>query len=145
MSFIISVIINALPGITPTVRPYSMGRWPQGRMVMRNGKTHRWGLASKPNGDTMELAWLNITYAQAEQICSVWDKNYGVYGMVANTPNPLPAQLLAGTTGGLNSLMAQPFAGASWHIASAPIVEAVKARRCTVRMRISTRAFTGYQ
>jgi hypothetical protein len=132
-------IVTALPGIVPTARSYTMGRWPQGRMKMRNGRTVRWGLFSRPTGDRMELAWENITYAQAEQLCRVWDLNYGIYGRLT-----LSADTLAGTSGGLNSLLALPFPGATWHFVGAPQVEAVKKGRCTVRMPIGVRGFARY-
>ena len=132
-------IINALPGIVPTARSHAMGQWPQKRIKMRNGRTVRWPLCSKPSDDGMELVWENITYAQAEQLCIVWDRDYGIYGSIT-----LPPETLAGTSGGLNSLLALPFPGATWHFAGAPQVEAVKARRCTVRMPIKVRAAAIY-
>jgi hypothetical protein len=128
-------IINALPGITPTARPYSMGQWPQARRKMRNGRIVRWALATRPSGDTMELRWENLTYAEAEQLCSIWDANYGIYGTLT-----IPAQIRAGTSGGLNALLASPFAGAVWEFSGLPKVEAVKAKRCTVTMRIRATA-----
>ena len=127
-------IINALPGIVPTARTYSMGQWPQKRMKMRNARTVRWPLCSKPSGDKMDLVWENITYAQAEQLCAVWDSNYGIYGQLT-----LPAATLTGTSGALNSFLATPYAGVTWHFVGNPQVESVKAGRCTVRMPIGTR------
>lgn len=129
-------IITALPGIVPTARTYKMGQWPQSKMKMRNGRIQRWGLANIPSGDVMDLTWENITYAQAEQLCIVWDASYGIYGRLT-----LPPEILAGTSGGLTSLMATPFAGATWHFSGAPQVSPVKAGRCTVRMPIRTRGF----
>lgn len=138
-------ILNALPGIVPTARTYTMGRWPQKRMKMRNARTVRWGLCNKPSGDKMELTWENITYAQAEQLCKVWDDNYGIYGSLSLPPSvSLTPEILAGTSGGLNSLLALPFPGASWHFTDAPRVEAVKAGRCTVRMQIGIRTTATY-
>jgi len=132
-------IINALPGIVPSARPYSMGQWPQKRMKMRNGRTLRWGLSSKPSGDRMELTWENITYAQAEQLCEVWDRSYGMYGQLT-----LPTAILAGTSGALNTFLATPYPGATWHFVGNPQVEAVKAGRCTVRMAIGVRGAVTY-
>jgi hypothetical protein len=165
-------IVNALPGIAPTARPYSMGEWPQARIKMRNGRTVRWGLSSIPSGDKMELAWENITYAQAEQIATIWDANYGIYGEVT-----LPPEIFAGTTGrttgdplyvttldgkvittldgkaitatgpkfsGLTEFMAEPFPGATWHFVGKPQVSSVKARRCTMQIPIGVRGFTRY-
>lgn len=132
-------IITALPGIEPTARPYTMGEWPQKRTKTRNGRVARWALCNKPSGDGMELTWENITYAQAELLCAVWDANYGTYGTIT-----LPPEALAGTSGGLRALMALPFPGATWHFAGAPKVESVKARRCTVRIPIKTRAAATY-
>ncbi len=132
-------IITALPGITPTTRDYSMGRWPQSRMKMRNGRTVRWGLSSRPTGDRMQLAWENITYAQAEQLCEVWDANYGIYGQVEP-----PSEIRDGTSGDLRALLNTPFPGATWHFVGNPQVEAVKAGRCTVRMPIGVRGFVRY-
>jgi len=132
-------IINALPGIVPSARLYSMGQWPQKRMKMRNGRTLRWGLSSKPSGDRMELTWENITYAQAEQLCEVWDRNYGIYGILT-----LPPETLAGTSGALNTFLAIPYPGATWHFVGNPQVGAVKAGRCTVRMAIGLRGAVTY-
>ena len=129
-------IDNALPGIVPTVRDYDMGQWPQGKMKMRNGRVQRWGLSSIPTGDKMRLVWENITYAQAESLCIVWDQNYGIYGEVL-----LPPETLAGTSEELAALLAGPFAGATWQFSAPPKVVAVKARRCTVEMPISVRGF----
>jgi hypothetical protein len=84
----------------------------------------------------MRLVWENITYAQAESLCIVWDQNYGIYGQVL-----LPSQTLAGTSGGLTTLMATPFAGATWQFTGPPKVVPVKARRCTVEMPIGVRGF----
>lgn len=138
-------ILNALPGIVPTARTYTMGKWPQKRMKMRNARTVRWGLCSRPSGDRMELVWENITYAQAEQLCIVWDNNYGIYGSLSLPPSvSLTPEILAGTSGGLNSLLTLPFAGASWHFVGDPQVEAVKAGRCTVRMPIGVRGAATY-
>lgn len=129
-------IANALPGIVPTLRDYDMGRWPQSKMKMRNGRVQRWGLSSIPTGDKMRLVWENITYAQAESLCIIWDRNYGIYGQVL-----LPPETLAGTSGGLTTLMATPFAGATWQFTGPPQVKPVKARRCTVEMPIGVRGF----
>lgn len=138
-------IINALPGITPTARPYTMGRWPQGRMKMRNGRTVHWGLSSRPTGDRMELVWENITYAQAEQLAIIWDLNYGIYGLLTVPASvPLPSEILAGTSGDLADLLQLPFPGATWHFVGAPQTEAVKAGRCTMRMPIGVRGFARY-
>jgi len=131
-------IVNALPGIVPSVRSYTMGEWPQKRMKMRNGRTQRWGLSNRPAGDAMELAWENITYAQAELLSRVWDLNYGIYGILL-----IPPEILAGTSGGLNALLATPFTGATWHFTGSPQVNSVKARRCTVRIPIGVRNYIG--
>ena len=132
-------IITALPGIVPAARDYSMGRWPQVKKKMRNGRTVCWGLSSKPTGDRMALAWENITYEQAEQLCEVWDANYGIYGEV----DP-PSEIRDGTSGDLRALLNTPFPGATWHFVGSPQVEAVKAGRCTVSVLIGVRGFVGY-
>jgi hypothetical protein len=138
-------IINALPGIAPTARTFTMGTWPQKRVKMRNGRTAHWGLCNKPSGDKMQLAWENITYAQAEQLCRVWDDNYGIYGSLSQAPSiPLTEEILAGTSGELKTLLALPFPGSSWHFAASPRVKAVKAGRCTVEMPIKLRAQAFY-
>ncbi len=93
----------------------------------------------------MELAWENITYAQAEQLCRVWDDNYGIYGSLSQAPSiPLTEEILAGTGGELKALLALPFPGSSWHFAASPRVKAVKAGRCTVEMPIKLRAQAFY-
>jgi hypothetical protein len=132
-------IVNALPEIAPTLRTQTLAKWPQGRMKMRNGRTVHWGLSSRPGDDSVELAWENITYAQAEQLCQIWDANYGIYGQLT-----LPADIFAGTSGGLYSLVAVPFPNTSWAFAGPPEVEAVKAGRCTVSIPIKTRGFVSY-
>jgi hypothetical protein len=138
-------IVNALPGIVPTARSFAMGEWPQKRMKMRNGRTVRWGLSSKPSGDKMDLTWENITYAQAEQICIVWDNNYGIYGSLSLIPSiNLTPEILAGTSGGLNSFLTLPFPGTTWHFAGSPQVSSVKAGRCTVRLPIKARVAVAY-
>jgi hypothetical protein len=138
-------IINALPGIVPTAHSFTMGQWPQKRVKMRNGRTVRWALCNKPSGDTMDLAWENITYAQAEQICIVWDNNYGIYGSLSLIPSiNLTPEILAGTSGGLNSLLTLPFPGATWHFAGSPQVVATKAGRCTVKLPIKARVAATY-
>jgi hypothetical protein len=138
-------IINALPGIVPTTRTFTMGQWPQRRMKMRNGRIVRWGLCNKPSGDKMELAWENITYTQAEQLCAVWDDNYGIYGSLSQAPSiSLTQEILAGTSGGLKAMLTLPFPGSSWHFAGPPQVQAVKAGRCSVRIPIKLRAAAIY-
>ena len=144
-------ILNALPGIVPTARTFTMGRWPQKRIKMRNARIARWGLCNKPSGDKMELAWENITYAQAELICIVWDNNYGLYGTLALPPVPnvqqtagLTPEIVDGTSGALRSLLTLPFPGATWHLGGPPQVQAVKAGRCTVRMLITMRTAATY-
>lgn len=132
-------IVNALPGIAPTARTQTMATWPQGRMKMRNGRTVRWGLSSRPTNDKIELVWENITYAQAEQLCAIWDASYGIYGQLA-----LPPEIFAGTSGDLGSFVGAPFPNTSWAFAGPPEVEAVKARRCTVSIPIKTRGFVRY-
>lgn len=137
-------LINALPGIVPTARPYTMGEWPQHRMKMRNKRTARWGLANMSTGEKLSLEWGNITYAQAEQLVRIWDLNYGMYGKVE-----LPPEVFAGTeipvqdpsSSALRDLMASPFAGTVWVFTEPPRVSPVKAGRCTVRMPIGARGF----
>lgn len=133
-------IITELPGVIPTARPYTMGRWPQSRMKMRNGKTARWPQSARPTGDRMDLAWENITFAQAEQLSQVWDESYGIYGRLT-----LPPEILAGTGGDLATLLAAPFPGATWHFIGPPQVSAVKAGRCTMRMPIGVRGYARYE
>ena len=116
-----------------------MGRWPQGQMRMRNGRTVRWGLSSRPTGDQMELAWENVTYAEAEQLARLWELNYGIYGQLT-----LPTQTLAGTSEALGDFLALPFPGATWHFIGPPVIESVKAGRCTIRMPIGVRGFNRY-
>lgn len=156
-------IVNALPGIVPSARPYTMGEWPQVKMKMRNGRTVRWAKASMSTNEQMELSWENITYAQAESLVRTWDANYGIYGTLTLPPElfagaelPLYLAALSGeiittldgvpfvaagtNSGGMGDLMAKPFPGTTWRFTGPPQVTAVKAGRCTVRMRISARA-----
>lgn len=133
-------IVNALPGITPRGRNYTMGEWPQARRKMRNGRIARWALTSKPTGDRMDLSWENITYAQAEELCKVWDDNYGTYGTLT-----IPPEIVAGARGNLGNLLLAPFPGAVWQFAGPPRITAVKARRCTVQFPVQTRSFIAYQ
>lgn len=161
-------IVNALPGIVPSLRSYSMGVWPQRRMKMRNKRTARWGLANMSTDEKLELTWENVTYAQAEQLVRVWDLNYGIYGKVT-----LPAEIFAGTempvrlatlsgkiittlggkalsvdgtdSGGLSGLMALPFASTAWRFTEPPRVTAVKTGRCTVQMPIGARGLIEQQ
>lgn len=136
-------IFNALPGITPSVRLYRMGQWPQRRMKMRNGRVAKWGLANRPSNDTIELSWENITYAQAELLCIVWDDNYGIHGSLNLPPTiPLTQEILDGMGTSLKQFVTTPFTGVTWHFKSPPTVESVKAGRCTVRMRAGTQAAT---
>ena len=132
-------IINALPGIVPTARNYTMGRWPQGRMKMRNGRVQRWGLCSIPSGDATSLEWKNITYQQAETLCIIWDNNYGLYGT-----ETLPPEVFAGMGSDLGGFVALPFAGATWHFSGNPVVVPVKKGYCTVRIPISVRGLAVY-
>lgn len=112
---------------------------------MRNGRTVRWPLCSRPSGDKIDLVWQNITYGQAEQLCSVWDDNYGRYGSLSSAPSiPLTEEILAGTSEELKQFLALPFPGASWHFTGSPKIESVKPRRCTVRMPIGVRGFVVY-
>jgi hypothetical protein len=93
----------------------------------------------------MQLAWENITYTQAEQLCKVWDDSYGIYGSLSQAPSiPLTEEILAGTSGELKTLLALPFPGSSWHFAAPPRVKAVKAGRCTVEIPIKLRAQAFY-
>lgn len=132
-------IINALPGIVPTARAYTMGEWPQSRLKMRNGRTVRWGLSSIPTGDKMALTWENITFAQAEQIASIWDSSYGLYGELT-----LPDETLAGTSEELAAFMELPFPGATWHFTGSPQISSVKAKRCTMQIPIGVRGYSSY-
>lgn len=132
-------IINTLPGIVPSARPQSMGRWPQKRMKMRNGRTVRWSLSPIPTGDRIALVWPNITYEQAEQLCKVWDLNYGIFAQLE-----LPPEAFAGTDSGLASFLSSPFPGATWHFSGNPKVIPVKPGRCTVEMPIATRGYARY-
>lgn len=127
-------IINALPGIQPTARPYTMGQWAQKSIKMRNGRNVRWGLSSRQSRDRIELTWENITFAQAELLSAVWDANYGITGDLTLQP-----ETLAGASGNLAALLAQPFPNTTWCFAGSPQITAVKAGRCTVRMQIKTR------
>lgn len=132
-------IINALPGIVPTARPSTLGKWPQKSMKMRNGKTKKWNLANLPSGDKMDLTWENITYAQAQSICGIWDLSYGIYGTVV-----LPPEVFGGTGAGLRQLLSgSRYLEATWHFTGPPQIESVKARRCTVRLPIGIRGYIG--
>jgi hypothetical protein len=77
----------------------------------------------------MELAWENITHAQAELLASTWDANYGIYGRVQ-----LGAAGLAGMSIDLSALVEQPFPNTVWSFAGPPVIESVKRGRCTVRI-----------
>ena len=138
-------IFNALPGIVPSARLYRMGQWPQRRMKMRNGRVARWALVNRPSGDTIELSWENITYAQAELLCIVWDDNYGIHGSLSLPPTiPLTQEILDGMGTSLKQFVTAPFTGVAWHFKSPPTVEPVKFGRCTVRMSIGARAAATY-
>lgn len=156
-------IINALPGITPTARNYSMGKWPQKRIKMRNGRAVRWGLSSIPTGDRMALVWENITYADAEKLSIIWDANYGIYGELTLATASVLATIngkiittqdgrafglsggtLAGISEELSDLLGLPFPGATWHFVGKPQVSAVKAGRCTMQIPIGVRGFARY-
>lgn len=103
----------------------------------------------------MELIWENITFAQAELLCAIWDANYGIYGGLRLAPGLVLGTTggkiivtqngyallskdgtLAGTRGELAALLTTPFAGATWHFSAPPQVDSVKAGRCSVRMPI---------
>jgi hypothetical protein len=132
-------IVTALPGITPKGRNYTMGQWPQTQRKMRNGRVVRWAASSKPTGDRMDLSWENITYAQAEELCKVWDDNYGTYGTLT-----IPPEIVEGARGDLKNLLLLPFPGATWQPAGPPRTTAVKAGRCTVQIPIQTRGHIAY-
>lgn len=127
-------IVTALPGLAPTARAFVMDAWPQGQVKTRSGRVVKWAQSSAPAGASLELVWENITYAQAETILKVWDASYGEYGSVT-----LATETLAGLDAGLAALIRQPFANVLWRADGRPVVEAVKARRCTVRMALRTR------
>jgi len=115
-----------------------MGEWPQRRMKMRNKRTARWGLANMSSGERFELAWENITYAEAESLVRVLDLNYGSYGHIA-----LPPEIFAGIDlTELEDLMAAPFPSTSWRFIEPPRVLAVKAGRCTVQVPIGAKALS---
>ena len=99
-------ILTALPGIRPTTRAFSMEEWPQGQAKSRSGRIVKWAQVSRPTGASLELAWENITYAQAQTLLNVWDANYGTYGTV-----DLVIESLAGLDTGLAALIDQPFMG----------------------------------
>lgn len=158
-------ILTALPGIRPSLRSFGMDEWPQGGAKMRGGRSMRWAQVSAPAGARMELSWENINYAQAELISAAWDANYGTYGNLQLAGETLaglgalsgsilvtlsgdPITTLAGdliTTdaaivgSGLADLIEQPFPDAIWRFEGPPVVEAVKAGRCTVRLLLRTR------
>lgn len=131
-------ILTALPGIAPVARSFVMDQWPQSQAKMRNGRTVRWAQVNSPAGASLELAWENITYAQAETLLAVWDANYGIYGNV-----DLVTANLAGLSVDLAGLIDQPFPNAGWRFQGPPTVEAVKARRCTVRLPLRARQGAG--
>lgn len=111
-----------------------MDRWPQKEVKMRGGRTAKWPLVNTPAGASLDLVWENITHAEAEQLAAVWDANYGLYGAVA-----LDAATLAGLGSSLATLIQQPFPGCEWRAQSPPVIESVKAGRCTVRLPLRTR------
>jgi hypothetical protein len=111
-----------------------MDEWPQTDVKMRGGRKMRWAQVSAPAGASTEIAWENITYAQAETILAVWDANYGLYGNVT-----LVADTLSGLDAGLAAVIQQPFPGAVWRAEEPPVVESVKAGRCIVRLRLRSR------
>lgn len=121
-------ILNALPGISPSVRTFGMDRWVKGSVKMRNGSTATWPLTNSPAGASMELVWENITHSQAELLASTWDANYGIHGRLE-----LNADNLAGMDAGLSDLVKQPAQKTSWGFAGPPVIESVKNGRCTVR------------
>jgi hypothetical protein len=131
-------IVTALPGIRPTTRAFTMDEWPQGQAKMRSGRVVKWVQANSPSGASLELVWENITNAQAETICDVWDANYGIYGSV-----DVVTETLAGLNSSLDVLINQPFANVLWRSEGPPVVEAVKRNRCTVRLTLRSRRDLG--
>jgi len=115
-----------------------MDEWPQTDVKMRGGRKMRWAQVNAPAGASTEIAWENIAYAQAETILAAWDANYGLYGSVT-----LVADTLSGLDAGLAAVIQQPFPGAVWRAEEPPVVEAVKAGRCIVRLRLRTRRNIG--
>jgi hypothetical protein len=115
-----------------------MAEWPQTRIKTRNGRTVRMAQTDSPAGATMDLVWENITYAQAEAIAVAWDDSYGIYGALL-----LDAATLAGLSdadgSNLSGLVLQPFPGATWRASGPPVAEAVKRKRCTVRLPLVAR------
>ena len=111
-----------------------MDEWPQGRIKMRSGRMAKWAQANTPAGAATEIVWENITYAEAELILQVWDSSYGIYGNITLVPSTL-----SGLSPGLAAIIQQPFPNTVWRAEGPPVIEAVKAKRCAVRLSLRTR------
>jgi hypothetical protein len=127
-------VLTLLPEIAPTVRDFTMDRWPQRNLKTRNGITLRQALVSEPAGALLELTWENITSDEAETLLESWDASYGMYGDVELDP-----ATVFGAGVGISDLIFEPFPGATWRFTGPPEVELVKRNRCTVRLRLRTR------
>lgn len=101
---------------------------------MRNGRTAKWAQVNAPAGASTEIAWENITYAEAELILQVWDASYGLYGRINLAPSTL-----SGLGSGLAAIIEQPFPNTAWRAEGPPTIEPVKAKRCSVRLQLRTR------
>jgi hypothetical protein len=110
-----------------------MDEWPQGRAKSRGGRTVRWALVDMPAKAAIDLAWENILYSNALPIVQAWNDAYGRLGTVA--PETIPVNGLYD----LADLVIEPYPDAVWYIREPPTIEAVKRKRCTLRMGLWTR------
>lgn len=118
----------------PTVRSFVMDGWPQGGAKMRGGRSVRWAQLSAPTGASTDLVWENITHTEAEELLAQWDDAYGLNGSFSLTP-----EIIAGLGLELSELIEEPFPGAIWRFDGPPVVESIKAKRCTVRLPLRSR------
>lgn len=123
------------PAIRPTSRSYRPGKFPQVEFQAQNGATTVIRFGQKPFNSELELAFANITDAEAAQIVDHYEERMALFSNVTFSAS----NVLSGLGSALSDQVIELDTGLVWRYAEPPQVESVYPGVSTVTCK-----FTGY-
>lgn len=117
------------PSLQPTTRAYDGGDFPVRTYRAQSGAEARILYGSRRTGMTLDLAFENITDAQAEQFLDHYDETKGTYRTFT-----LPTAVLTGWSGNSDAIDAAT--GNSWRYDGAPSVASVRPGISSVQVKL---------
>jgi hypothetical protein len=120
----------AFPAQRPTSRDFSPGDWPVKQYNSQSGVEIRVLYGSQRTKMTLNLAYENITDAQADEFLTHYRETQGTYNTFL-----LPAAAKAGWTGNASAIDAAGY-GNRWRYNGPPQIKSVKPGRSSVQVEL---------